>query len=216
MDELRYTLLSDGSSNKALMPILTWLLQQHLHNVAIQEEWADLRLLPKPPSRSRLDERIRLSLDLYPCDLLFVHRDTETASYDERSSEINRAVQQAQSLIEVPPIVCVVPVRMMESWLLFDLYAIRRAAGNPHGTQSLNLPSLRELENLPNPKATLFQILRKASGLSGRRLNSFDHRLALHRIPDYIEDFGQLRTLSAFRRLENDTMDAIGHLASSR
>lgn len=216
MDELRYTLLSDGSSNKALLPILTWLLQQHLHNVAIQEEWADLRLLPKPPSISRLDERIRLSLDLYPCDLLFVHRDAETASSDERSSEINRAVQQAQSLIEVPPTVCVVPVRMMEAWLLFDLYAIRRATGNPHGTQSLNLPPLRELENLPNPKATLFQILRNASGLSGRRLSSFNQHVALHRIPDYIEDFGQLRTLSAFRRLENDTRDAIGQLASSR
>jgi len=192
MDELRYTLLSDGSANKALLPILTWLLQQHLHNVAIQEEWADLRLLPKPPSRSRLDERIRLSLDLYPCDLLFVHRDAETASSDERSSEINRAVQQAQSLI------------------------IRRATGNPHGTQSLNLPPLRELENLPNPKATLFQILRNASGLSGRRLSSFNQHVALHRIPDYIEDFGQLRTLSAFRRLENDTRDAIGQLASNR
>jgi len=163
-----------------------------------------------------MSERIRWSLDLFPCDLLFVHRDAENVSRERRFGEINRGIQEARASIDVPPTVCVVPVRMMEAWLLFDLYAIRRATGNPHGTQSLNLPPLRELENLPNPKATLFQILRNASGLSGRRLSSFNQHVALHRIPDYIEDFGQLRTLSAFRRLENDTRDAIGQLVSSR
>lgn len=29
MNEIRYTLLSDGSSDKALLPILTWLLRLH-------------------------------------------------------------------------------------------------------------------------------------------------------------------------------------------
>ena len=209
MYELRYTLLSDGSANKALMPILTWLLQQHLPHVAIQDEWADLRRLPNPPSRSRLAERIRVSLDLYPCDLLFVHRDAENVSSGQRFSEINVAVQQARSVIQVPPTVCVVPVRMLEAWLLFDLDAIRRAAGNPPGTQLLNLPPLRELENLTAPKATLYQILRNASGLRGRHLRSFNQRVALHRIPDYIEDFNPLRTLPAFQTLETDIRQAI-------
>lgn len=216
MDELRYTLLSDGSANKALMPILTWILQQNLPHVAIQEEWADLRLLPNPPSRSRLDERIRLSYELYPCDLLFVHRDAENISPVQRFSEINQAVQQISSSIELPPMVYVVPIRMMEAWLLFDVGAIKRAAGNPHGRQSLNIPSLRQLENLADPKAMLYEILCNASGLRGRRLESFNQRVALHRIPDYIEDFSQLRTLSAFSRLENDTRAAIVRIPSNR
>lgn len=29
MNELRYTLLSDGPSDRALLPILTWLLRQN-------------------------------------------------------------------------------------------------------------------------------------------------------------------------------------------
>ena len=29
MQELRYTLLADGSSDRALLPILTWLLRQY-------------------------------------------------------------------------------------------------------------------------------------------------------------------------------------------
>lgn len=75
MNQLRYTLLSDGSSDKALLPILTWLLRFHHVDCAIQSEWADLRRLPNPPRN--LSEEIERSLELYPCDLLFVHRDAE-------------------------------------------------------------------------------------------------------------------------------------------
>jgi hypothetical protein len=68
MKELCYTLLSDGSSDKALMPMLTWLLREHQVECAIQSTWADLRRLPKPPKT--LLPRIISGLDLYPCDSL--------------------------------------------------------------------------------------------------------------------------------------------------
>ena len=210
MNELRYTLLSDGSSNKALMPILTWLLQEHLHDSAIQAAWADLRCLPNPPSI--MSKRIQCSIDLYPCDLLFVHRDAENELSNNRFSEINKAVEEAKAVTEVPPAVCVVPVRMLEAWLLFDLDAIRRAAGNPHGRQSLNLPNLHNLEHLPSPKEYLHQLLRDASGLRGRRLRSFNQNSAVHRIPEYIEDFSPLRTLPAFRSLETKIAETIASL----
>jgi hypothetical protein len=38
MRELRYTLLSDGSSDRALLPVLTWLLHEHTFEFAIQSE----------------------------------------------------------------------------------------------------------------------------------------------------------------------------------
>ena len=50
MSDLRYTLLADGSSDRALMPILSWLLREHLPHRAIQEEWADLGRFPRAPS----------------------------------------------------------------------------------------------------------------------------------------------------------------------
>jgi len=46
MSSIRYTLLTDGSSDRALIPILNWLLRQHLLNHEIQSEWADLSRLP--------------------------------------------------------------------------------------------------------------------------------------------------------------------------
>ena len=202
MEELRYTLLSDGPSDKALMPILTWLLRQHFPNLPIQSRWSDLRRLPRPPRE--LHDRIRSSIELYPCDLLFVHRDAENTSLEERLSEINQAVLNASIDSQIPAVICVVPIRMTEAWLLFDINAIRQAAGNPNGTVPLNLPTLSEIESIPNPKRVLRDILRTATELSARRRRRFDTNIAVQRIPECIEDFSHLRSLSAFIALEEE------------
>jgi hypothetical protein len=207
MEELRYTLLSDGPADKALMPILTWLLRQHVPNLPIQYRWADLRRLLRPPRE--LHERIQESIRLYPCDLLFVHRDAETASLEVRLNEIKEAVLNSSVENETSTVVCVVPVRMTEAWLLFDIDAIRQAAGNPNGTVPLNLPSLSNIEALPDPKKVLHDILREATELSSRRKKRFDTNRAVQRIPDFIEDFSPLRRLSAFIALEEEVEDTI-------
>ena len=210
MNQLKYTLLSDGSSNKVLLSIIEWLLRQHLPQTAIDGEWADLGRLRNPPPRSNIPERIKLSIELHPCDLLFIHRDAEGDTPDQRICEINEAIQTIKTAhVQVPPTVCIVPVRMLEAWFLFDLNAIRRAAGNPSGTQSLNLPRFDTLENLSNPKEILHDLLRKASGFCGRRLKSFNPHSAFHLIPSFIDDFGRLRNLTAFQKLENDIRQTV-------
>ena len=83
MTELRYTLVTDGSSDIALVPILTWLLRENGIEYAIQSEWADLSRIPHQ-KRRRLEDKIRWSLELYPCDLLFVHRDAEREPRENR------------------------------------------------------------------------------------------------------------------------------------
>jgi hypothetical protein len=201
MKELRYTLLSDGSSDKALLPLLTWLLQSHHVKCPIQPSWADLRRLPTPPKK--LSSRIISSLELYPCDLLFVHRDAEKEPCEKRVFEIQEAISQAvKSVQEVPPVICVIPVRMQEAWLLFDEAALRRAAGNPHGCQILNLPEIAKLEELPDPKNVLYELLRQASGLPPRRLKKFSVNELVHRVAELIDDFTPLRSLPAFLTLE--------------
>jgi hypothetical protein len=46
MKEIRYTLITDGSSDRALISILTWLLIELGVNIPIQSAWADLARLP--------------------------------------------------------------------------------------------------------------------------------------------------------------------------
>ncbi|MEH2256566.1 hypothetical protein [Nostoc sp.] len=211
MKELCYTFLSDGSSDKALMPLLTWLLQVNQVECAIQPQWADLRRLREPPKTLSL--RITKSLELYPCDLLFVHRDSEREPREKRVTEIQEALKEAvQPSVKVPPTVCVIPVRMQEAWLLFDKVALRKAAGNPYGRQSLELPDIHKLEQLPDPKDILHELLCKASGLTGRRLKQFSSDKVngcVHRLAELINDFSPLRALSAFQALDAEIKEVI-------
>ena len=198
MQELRYTLVADGSSDRALLPILTWLLRQYCGVIPIQAEFADLRRLS--PSPRKLSERIDRSVELYPCDLLFVHRDAENAPIEEREAEIRKALGES-SVEGSVRVVCVVPVRMQEAWLLIDEAALRRAAGNPNGTQPLAMPDVQRLEELTDPKQLIRELLRQASELQGRRLERFNWRSSAHRVAKIIDDFSVLYKLAAFQRL---------------
>lgn len=199
--ELHYTLLTDGSSDIALLPILDWLLIQNGIEQPIQSQWADLRSQREPPRE--LLERIRRSLDLYPCDLLFIRRDAERLTLEQRASEIRTAIAKAGSSA-IPPNVFVIPVRMTEAWLLFDERAIRFAAGNQNGHIPLDLPNLNALEDLSDPKSTLHELILKASGLYGRRLKRLNPNDRVRRVPISISDFAPLRTLAAFQSLEKE------------
>jgi hypothetical protein len=206
MVELRYSLISDGSSDAALLPILSWLLRESGVQCAIQPSLADLRRLPAPPSS--LEQRISVALDLYPCDLLFVHRDAERQPLSHRKAEVQQVIYGLKLAI-VPSWVCVIPVRMTEAWLLFDEVAIRHAAGNRSGRQPLDLPRLSELEDLPDPKYMLYDCLRRASGLHGTRLKRFRVTQSAVRVSSLITDFSPLRRLPAFKELEADLKSAI-------
>jgi hypothetical protein len=206
MTTIRYTLLSDGSSDRMLMPILDWLLHQHCPEHAVEPVWADLGRLPQPPKV--LPERIKKALELYfPCDLLFIHRDAEKECYETRHAQIINALGE----LETPPAICVIPVRMLEAWLLFDEPAIRKAAGNPNGRISIDIPSLDSVERLPNPKQVLFDLIGKSSESTGARLKKLKTKLhnVVHLVSQNIEDFSPLRNIQAFENLERELLMVI-------
>jgi hypothetical protein len=203
MSEVQFTLLADGSSDKALIPLLTRLIEGNRPDIVAQGELADFRRLRRPPVG--LGNRIRASVELFPCNLLFVHRDAEHDPHETRRREIRAAVEalEEEGLIEIPT-VCVVPVRMQEAWLLVDENAIRTAAGNPDGRMRLNLPRPQRIEDAPNPKELLFAALRTASGKSGRKLKDLPVAALRHRVADLMEDITVLRDLPAFAALEQE------------
>jgi hypothetical protein len=204
MERLDFTLLADGSSDAILIRPLTWLLEQHL-SIPVNGTWADLRRLRTPPKD--LSSRIECALDLYPCDLLFVHRDAERVSHEERLGEIESATAVLDAYT-VP----VVPIRMQEAWLLIDEPALRRAAGNPNGRCTLEVPPIERLEEIPNPKDLLHRLLLDASELTGRRRNKLRPGQMALRLGELIEEYAPLRHLSAFRHAEDATRCALGAL----
>jgi hypothetical protein len=202
MSFFRFTLLSDGSSDRTLIPHLTWLLKRNGVSLPIVSEWADLSRLRQRPNS--LTEKIMRSLELYPCDLLFIHRDAERENPNNRRVEIEGAWFALRQNIIKPSFICVIPVRMSEAWLLFDENAIRRASGNSEGRVRINLPNLRNVENEPDPKEILFNSLRLASEQSGRKLKQLnaDMPRLRYRVSELIEDFSPLLILPSFQQLE--------------
>jgi hypothetical protein len=198
---LRYSLLSDGPTDDALLPVLTWLLRYLGVTRPIQAEWADLRYLPAQPQN--LAQRIQVSVELYPCDLLFVHRDAEKEAASVRQSEIATAIAEAESIVKIPPIVPLVPIRMTEAWLLIEEQAIRRAASNPNGKIPLAMPKASRVEDDPDPKETMYELLRVASGLHGRRRKHFSTSGSARLVAGYISNFRPLFGIRAFKDLEN-------------
>jgi len=201
-------LIHGGRKPLALLPLLSWLLKVHLVDYAIQPQWANLRGLPKLPKKLSFAERIKLSVDLYPCELLFVHRDAEREPRQKRVEEIRQAKEEAGESVEVPAI-CVVPVRMTEAWLLFDEVALRRAAANPRGKKSLQLPDLTKLEDEPDPKRLLYNLLLEASGLGSHRRKKLRVEELVHRVAEFIDDFASLRAMPAFKALEDELKQVI-------
>jgi hypothetical protein len=195
----RYTLLADGTSDQMLIPIINWLLRQLAPETSFVSQWADLGKFMKPPKR--LDERIKASIFFYESDLLFIHRDSEKETLEARLREIQNAITAAGTSC---PAICIVPVRMSESWLLVDEAAIRKAADRPNGNVNLNLPSIDRIEHLPDPKATILEALRTASEARGRRLAKFGEASRRHRIAELMSDPSVLRRLSAFQQLEGE------------
>ena len=193
MKRLHYTLLSEGSSDKMLIPLINWAV--HRCDIGVdQVSWADLsQVTPKPEG---LAERVERAIELYPCDVLFIHRDADREPLAHRIPEIRTAPANIDTQ-HVP----VIPVRMMEAWFLHDEQAIRQASGNPRGKVALNLPSIGHLESLPNPKETLIEALLTATETTGRnRERRKRGRFRMRaRVAELIDDFSPLLGLAAFQ-----------------
>ena len=204
---LRWTLLGDGSSDESLQPIITWTLVKLLPSGS--------HLEPGFVSHTDLGERLRRAQQEFPSDLFFVHRDAEKERAEQRLSEIEKATA---TISQLPPTVPIIPVRMTEAWLLIDEGAIRMAADNPNGRRVLSLPGIAKLEALPDPKDVLDQCLMTANDSQGRRHHKFKRSLPFRRrrVSQLIRDFRPLRSLSAFRRFEQDTRVAIESWLAAR
>jgi len=201
---LRYLLLTDGSSDECLVDVINWLLRDLAPALEVSSRWAD-------PSEYRpgslvLKDRLARALIFYDCDIIFIHRDAEKEPFEARHKEAIDAIHEAGV---AQPIVILVPVRMMEAWLLTDSIAIRKAAGNPNGQMPIKLPAISEIEKQPDPKKLLNNALLTACGLPPLRKKKFETGRCVRRVAELTQDFSPLRELKAFKQFEKMTISAL-------
>lgn len=201
---LNSTLIADGRSDRVLIPIIATLLQTHSPQQFRETDFVQ----EFPSSGLNLSERIDFALRERPCDLLFVHRDAERADgLTSRVREIERAVA-ALGILQT--VVCVVPVRMTEAWLICDEHPIRCAAGNPTGRSPLGLPELNQVESV-DAKELLFDALVRAKNLGRRRANGLNPASMRSHVADYLDDMDRLRRLPSFRRFESSVRQILSN-----
>ena len=93
MKVARHTLVSDGRTDANLIPIINWTLK-HAAGIELSEGvQAELWRLPEKPKS--ITQRLVTAVDLYPCEVLFVHRDAEKESPRVRFDEIRDAFEKA-------------------------------------------------------------------------------------------------------------------------
>ncbi len=203
MKVLSITLLTDGPSDRALVPIVEWIVGNKISSYPFQVQMAHTSL----GHSAGLRDRIEHAALHYPCDILVIHRDAEAAKPVLREKEIRDAL----SIINLNQTraVSVIPVRMTEAWLLFDELAVRRAAGNPIGVKPIFLSTAKKWEQEIDPKLLLLTALREASELSGRRLAKFNAHEAKNRVADLIRDFSALSKLESFCAFQVKLEDAL-------
>ena len=206
MNELKYTLIADGSSDKTLLRIIKWLLDDLYPKLPNAGSFADFRLITDPPKK--LSDKVAMARYYFPYDVLFVHRDSESI----RAGAINKRIKEIKKEIgeeQFQQTICIIPVKMMETWLLIDAEAIRKAAGNRNYRGAINLPPLKKLEKENQPKNVLHTLLQNASGLKGRNLKKFNIDKAVHLVAENTGDFSPLRSLPAFQAFEKNMTEVM-------
>lgn len=207
ISSLRYTLIADGSSDSALLHIVKWVLDDLYPRLSHECSFADFRDIPDPPKPGNISERIKIAKKFWPFDILLYHRDAEKRDKDIIGIR-KKEILESQGMESIN-VVCIVPIVMTEAWLLIDETAIKKAAGNRNYNGSIELPSLKRLENETNPKELLHELLKEASGIKNRRREKFNIHRAVHLVSENIQDFSSLRQLEAFKIFEKDIQNAV-------
>jgi hypothetical protein len=211
MNALKYTLIGDGSSDKALLPVINWLIDDLFPELPVAGTFADFGHLRNPPAKKDVKNQVLYAKHYYPFDILIYHRDAEESTEAIIAKRKQEVLAELDQVMAPDKMVCVVPVVMTEAWLLIEPEAIKKAAGNRNYAGALPLPSLQTLEQQKDPKFKLHELLRIARNTNKRDLAKFNVHQAVHYVAEYITDFTLLRQLRSFREFEHDLKHAIEH-----
>lgn len=197
--KINFLYICEGSSDSSLI--------DHIKSTLIEcgadeadGECPDFSIFPKPVGRD-VKSKVDAALKYRPgANCIFIHRDADNAGVDVRKEEILNATKHINKNIKVVPII---PIKMLESWLLVSERSIRIAAENRNGNMKLNLPKPSNIERLSDPKGYLKKVLTEASGLTGKRLKKFSFEKARHYLVQNIDFNGEIKNLSSHKDFLN-------------
>lgn len=196
--KISFILTGEGTSDLRLV--------EHIESILIEEgfsevsgEAPDLGMF-RPSIGRTVQNKLTALFRHYPnVDVIFVHRDADNVGVHVREQEILTAAQNIAGIARVIPII---PVTMLETWLLVDQEAIKRVAGNNNYKGGLQcIPAIRQLENHGDTKHLLLDALCEASQTQGARLIKFRKRFSemRARLTFDLDPNGPVQNLASYR-----------------
>lgn len=196
---INFVLVREGVSDDGLLP--------HLRELVLRAGADEVTGTSRGYTGSTVQKLGLVAGEPVSPDLVFVHRDADSADHQPRYDEIADAADKVSG--GKFPVIGVVPVFELEAWLLLDGPAIRSVVGRPNGKLALALPSLAKVEKTSQPKEILASACLKASEKSGRRYEK-ERRLFSQRRRALLERLdidGPIMQLQAWQRLKMDVAE---------
>lgn len=142
-------------------------------------------------------------------DILCVHTDADSEdtkkAYSERINPARKFLLDKQGEL-CRNLIPVVPVRMVEAWMLADKELLKQEIGTRISNEELGISRMPEL--YPNPKETIIQAISKSrQGMAKRRRKDLDISELYASIGTKIE-LDKLRELSSYRQFEEEVREA--------
>ncbi|WP_082731511.1 DUF4276 family protein [Pseudomonas sp. HUK17] len=196
--KIKFLLIGEGTSDLRLV--------NHIETIFIEEgfdevsgEAPDLSLFNPPVGRD-ISSKLKCLIKNFPeFDVIFIHRDADGGTIDARIQEIEDAITD---LLPIENIIPVIPVTMLETWLLADIETIKTIAGNKKFRAPIpNLPPPNRLESVRNTKDLLLEILCIISETQGARLQKFKKRFPemRARLTYELDTNGNINDLPSYR-----------------
>ncbi len=186
MNQLVLALYVEGPSDKRFLPII---IQRTCEEILAQRGRASVEVLEplvlnqnKYRQFSTREECIvQAARDAAGCHALIVHADADDSTTERALTErfqpgydlVQRLKTQSNEQM-CEHLLAIIPVRMIEAWLLADAQALSQVIGTKLDAVSLGLPTkAKSVESDPNPKQTLKQAAQKAiaNRTRGRQIN---------------------------------------------
>jgi hypothetical protein len=168
MKMLLLALYAEGSTDARFLPPIIRrtaekIIAQHGQGFA---DVSEPMIVPKQQDRRREDGILSAAYHVYGYHVLIVHSDADDRTPDRALSE---RIQPGFKLVSrtngevCKHLIPVIPVQMIEAWMLADHNALRTIIETDMSPKNLGLPSKpAEVERDANPKRTLNEVIQRA------------------------------------------------------
>ncbi len=176
MKSLVLALYVEGRSDERFLPII---VQRTVERILMNHSQSDIDVLPplvlEPPrdTKERAERILVVARQARGYHILIIHADADHPTPEKARHE---RIQPGFELVRQTKdgvcnhLVAIIPVRMIEAWMLADGQALQKVIGTDLDAESLGIPKQpQQVEAIIQPKQTLVQAIQNGFARRSRR-----------------------------------------------